>query len=227
MSRRRRCSVKSPLFVPRLLSHHARMETGKRTSAVLLAGGRSRRMGRDKACLPFGEGVLGGRVHTALRQVFEEVVVVTDRPEAFPVAGARCVPDGHPGRGPLEGLASGLAAVRADRVLLAACDMPFLPEALLRFLAAQPDVADVIVPCGPSGREPLLALYHRRLLPALHVALERGERRMMGFLASSGARLIPWTVVRAYDPEGRAFRNLNRPEDYRAALALLSGPSPT
>ncbi|MNK43989.1 Molybdenum cofactor guanylyltransferase [compost metagenome] len=189
-------------------------------AAILLAGGRSQRMGRDKSRLPFGDGPLASRVFEALSTVFPSVVVVTQQPD-FPVAGARCVKDRHPGHGPLEGLASGLEALGSERALLAACDMPFLSTSLLRHLADQRDDADAIVPCSRRGPEPLLAVYSRRILPSLRTYLEEGNRSAMAFLEILHAREIPFDEVRRFDPEGRSFRNLNRPEDYAAALREL------
>ena len=85
------------------------MTTGQVThSAILLAGGKSRRMGQEKIRLPFGRRSLAARVYEVVAAVFDSVVVVTNQPEAFPFAGARLIGDRFAGRGPLEGLASGL-----------------------------------------------------------------------------------------------------------------------
>ncbi|HEY9898516.1 MAG TPA: molybdenum cofactor guanylyltransferase [Pantanalinema sp.] len=191
--------------------------------AVLLAGGKSQRMGRDKSRLPFGDEPLAARVYNTLGRVFPRVVVVTNQPD-FPVAGAFCIGDRHPGNGPLEGLASAFEAIEADRVLLVACDMPFLEPALLRALASEPDDADVIAPCTPRGREPLLAIYSRRLLPVLRERLGAGDCRVCGLIDDVRYREIPPEALRAHDPELRSFWNLNHPEDYAQALALLGTP---
>ncbi len=188
-------------------------------SAILLAGGQSRRMGRDKVRLPFGDRLLVTRVYETLAEVFPRVLVVTRQPD-FPVREARCIGDRHPGNGPLEGLASGLEAL-GSRVLLTACDMPFLNPTLLRLLSEQADDAEAIVPCSPRGPEPLLAVYSPRVLPALRAFLAAGNRSAMQFLGQIPTRMIPFDQIRRVDPEGASFRNLNRPEDYLSALRDL------
>lgn len=189
-------------------------------SAILLAGGNSRRMGKDKSLLPFGAEHLAERIYRKLAAVFPEVVVVTNRPEDFPVAGARMVGDRYPNRGPLEGLASALEALQGEGALLAACDMPFLSPELLAYLSAQELDADAVVPMSPRGPEPFLALYSRRLLPTAREILDRGERRMASLLSAVAVREIPCEVLGGHDPGARSFWNINRPEDYQAALAV-------
>ncbi|MBO9540331.1 molybdenum cofactor guanylyltransferase [bacterium] len=190
-------------------------------AAVLLAGGKSQRMGQDKARLPFGSEPLAARVYRTLAEVFPQVVVVTNQPD-FPVPGAFCISDRFPGNGPLEGLASAFEAIDADRVLLVACDMPFLQPELLRALANEPDDADVIAPRTPRFREPLLAIYSRRLLPVLRERLGAGDCRVCGLIDDVNHREIGPEALRQHDPELRSFWNLNRPEDYEQALELLS-----
>lgn len=196
-------------------------------AAILLAGGQSRRMGRDKALLPFEGTPLAVRVHAALGEVFPHVLVV-GRTSNFPVPQAHCIGDRHPGGGPLEGLATGMEALldlegmATATVLLAACDMPRVSVPLLRFLAAQQGDWDALVPESPRGPEPLLALYALRLLPRLRAYLAGGQRSATRFLETLRIQPLPPEVVRRYDPSGASFLNLNRPEDVAAALA---GPS--
>ncbi len=189
-------------------------------AALLLTGGKSRRMGQDKARLPFGGVPMAVRVHAMLSEIFPNVLVVGHAD--FPLPEAPRIPDRHPGRGPLEALASGLEAVEEPQVLLTACDMPFLNPNLLRFLAEQTLDADAVVPCSARGREPLLAVYSRRILPMLRAPGAADDLSMQRFLAAIRVREIPVGVVRRYDPELASFRNLNRPEDYHEALRDLA-----
>jgi molybdopterin-guanine dinucleotide biosynthesis protein A len=190
-------------------------------AAILLAGGQSRRMGRDKAHLPF-EGVpLAARVHATLGEVFPRVLVV-GRDRAFPVPEAWCIGDRHPGGGPLEGLATGMEALLSlaqdATVLLAACDMPRVSLPLLRFMAGQQGDWDALVPQSTRGSEPLLAVYSLRVLPRLRAFLALGEHQATRFLQTLRVQPIAAEVVRRYDPSGASFLNLNRPEDVAAAL---------
>ncbi len=186
-------------------------------AAILLAGGQSRRMGRDKVHLPYQGVPMAARVYGLLAEVFPTVLVV-GRIEGFPVPGARCIADRRPGLGPLEGLVSGLEALDAPRALLVACDMPDLQLPLLRAMAAHAEDADALVPHSARGPEPLLAVYSRRVLPGLRAFLEAGERSARRFLETIPTTPLPLEVVRHHDPEGLSFRNLNRPDDLEAAL---------
>lgn len=190
-------------------------------SAILLAGGESRRMGRDKALLPFGPEALAERLYRLLAASCAEVVVVRSPERGFPVPAARLVPDRHPNRGPLEGIASGLEALNGERALVVACDMPFLTQPVIeRIMAFDPDTP-ALVPRSDRGLEPLLGVYACSLVPHMRRRLEEGERRLQRLLEEVGFRELPATALADLDPQGRTFWNLNHPEAYQAALRVL------
>lgn len=194
-----------------------------RVGGILLAGGESRRMGRDKAALRLGARTLAELAHAALSAVCAELVVVTWDGADAPLAGARIIGDHHPGRGPLEGVASGLEALGTERAIVLACDMPFATPALLAHLASLAPGAEAVVPVTADGPQPLLAVYARRTWPALRALLDGGERRMGAWLATLDVAWVEATALAPYDPDGRAFWNLNRPEDLAAAQAVWAG----
>lgn len=192
-------------------------------AAILLAGGQSRRMGRDKALLPFGSEAVSERLYGILSACASEVVVVRDPRRGFPVPGARLVGDRHPGRGPLEAIATGLEAIACERAVVVACDMPFVDREIIERLTRIDPEAALVIPRTERGLEPLLAVYARPLAPAMRQLLEAGERRIQAILSLAPACEVPaWTL----DPTLKAFWNLNRPEDYRAALEELDEGSP-
>src|SRR4051812_45370219 len=132
-------------------------------AGYVLAGGRSSRMGRDKALLPFRGGGLAESIARSVRLAAGSAVVV-GRAE---LAGYPAIPDIYPGEGPLGGILTALRHSRAYWNLIVACDMPELTPAFLAELldAADNADADALLPAGPSGRlEPLCAVYHRRAL---------------------------------------------------------------
>ena len=205
------------------------------TACIILAGGRSRRLGADKRRLrlwgPAGPTLLEHTVALA-RQVVPEVLVVLNDPAAWPDLPARLVPDAFPGAGPLGGLASGLRAMAAGDALLLACDLPLLQPALLAALRDAPLEADALVPLRPEGRagprnaraaEPLLARYCRACLPAAESCLACGERRMIALLEGLRVAWLPPEAWRRHDPDGVSFLNINRPEDLAAVLRRLAG----
>lgn len=181
-------------------------------SAILLAGGKSRRMGQDKATLPFGDTSLGLYVAHTLLTLADDLVVVTANADWFP--GLTVVPDQFPDKGPLEGLATGLAHIRNDWALLAACDMPHLTRDLLDALWAHRDTGLVIVPWTSNGLEPFGALYHRKLLPHVRQTLGAGEQSLKSFI-----QRVPHTRIPLIGTD--YFHNLNRPQDYHRALAAI------
>jgi molybdopterin-guanine dinucleotide biosynthesis protein A len=184
-------------------------------SAIVLAGGRSRRMGRDKASLAIDGVRLLERVAGALRPHVREVLVGAAAGQDVALDGARVVADRASGQGPLMGLASCLATSTSDRNLVAACDLPELPPALLERLLEEALDWEAVVPQGPDGSlEPLLAVYRRRLLPDIERLLAAGERRIRPLFARRQVRYLPLAELGL-----GALANLNTPED----LAVFEG----
>src|SRR3990170_1281179 len=136
-----------------------------------MAGGKSRRMGRDKAWLDLGDGrPIVQRVIDAMREVADDVFLVAND-ERFATLGLRVVPDRFPEGGALGGITTGVGAATHDRVLVAACDMPFLRADIWRLLAQRSDGADAVVPKVGDDLETLHALYTKACLPAMERAL--------------------------------------------------------
>src|SRR5688572_14100267 len=182
-------------------------------AAVVLCGGLSTRMGRPKASLPFGTETLLGRVVRICAEACGEIVVVAAEGQEIPPlpASVRVVRDLRPEQGPLEGIAVGLAAVRAPAAFCTSCDVPFLrPEFIGRMFAALGDAAAAraVVDGKP---QPLLAVYRAALAPKAARLVAEGRRRVI-FLVE-GER-----VAEVTDPDVSCFRDLDTPEDYRAAF---------
>lgn len=178
-------------------------------------------MGRDKGLVQLDGRPLVEHVRRASMGVGQQVFLVTNRPEAYAFLGLRTASDREPGRGSLEGLRSALSAGRSEHVLVVACDMPFVRPALLRHLAAQAGSADAVVPRYQGQLQPFLALYSRRCLPAVEQALceERLEVRVV--LQELNFAVVEESELRAHDPRGLSFYNLNTPEDLERAGEIL------
>jgi len=196
---------------------------GARMTAVILAGGQSRRMGRDKLRLTLeGEGLL----ERALRRweaACDRVLVSVADPEKYPWLGDRQVADRYPGAGPMAGLEAALT-LTGGPVFLTAADMPFAsPEAGKRLAALCPEEAEACVLLGPDGRlEPLFALYKPALLPTARGLLEAGRRSMLALLDRSRVYAVrPGELGDAWDP--RLLLNLNEQADYEKLRLELGG----
>jgi molybdopterin-guanine dinucleotide biosynthesis protein A len=200
-----------------------------KTTAAIQAGGSSRRMGRDKALLPFLGATLIERVIARVAPLVAEVILIANDVETYRRFGLPVYPDQPQGAGPLRGLSSALAHAAYPLVLNVACDMPFLNFRLLQYeieLCAQPGV-DVVIPCSPAGMEPLHAVLRRDACRApVQQALEKGERRLISWLAQVSVRIIETADVEKFDPNLLSFFNINTPEDLLMAEKLASREQP-
>ncbi|HSD83756.1 MAG TPA: molybdenum cofactor guanylyltransferase [Anaerolineae bacterium] len=190
-------------------------------SAIVLAGGQSRRMGRDKALIDFQGKPVIAHVIATLRELTEDVVVVSNRLDLYDPFGARVIPDYDPPCGPLGGIAVGLQAVVHELAVVVACDMPFLSVTLLRGLIERMDHYDAVVPQTGVEFEPLHAVYRQKCYDPIRQHLEHGERRVISFFADVRLRVVPEAEWRVLDPAGRSLVNLNTPGD----LDLLDTPA--
>jgi molybdopterin-guanine dinucleotide biosynthesis protein A len=199
-------------------------------SAIILAGGRSVRFGRDKAAEIVAGRSLLQHVVDAVGPMAHEIVVVrapgTSPPPVNSETPLRQVEDVRPG-GALAGLYSGLRACSQDVALALGCDMPLLSRPLLRYLQSllHPDV-DVVMPLWEGKEEPLHAYYRRTCLPAIEKALDEDKRRFVEFLPDLRVRYLTHDELRRLDPEGRSFWNVNYPSDLARILPVLEGESP-
>ncbi len=151
-------------------------------SAIVLAGGRSSRLGVDKASVPVGGRRLLDRVLSVLTDCFADVVVVGRTGWDEACVPVRFVQDETPGLGPLGGLYTGLGVVEHGRALAVGCDMPFINRAVLEELLAQDGGADATVPRTDGRAQPLLAVYDRRVRSVARRVLGTGDRSLMALL---------------------------------------------
>lgn len=192
---------------------------GSGPAAVVLAGGRSRRMGADKATLPFCGRRLIDVVIERLRLISDRIVVVAKQGGDLQVE-ARLLEDEHPFAGPLPALLAGLRAGGAERNVAVACDMPFLePKLLTEICNRLDDDVDAVVPVTADGPQPLHAAYGSCAVEPLLTILAGGERSLVGALDRLRVRWFSEDEWRPLDPDGRSFWNVNTPGDLEAAVA--------
>lgn len=193
---------------------------GLKITTVIMAGGMSRRMGRDKGLLPFGGENLLQRMIQRWTGVFDAVAVSLDRPGRYGDLGVPELVDLRPSAGPMAGLEAALAGCGTEGVFLTAVDLPFGEPALARLLAQRLEGAQVSLIRRSSGRpEPLFALYTAACLPVIRQSLDRGERALFrGLYPFVQVREIQEQALAGFDLDHILF-NMNRPQDWRAALA--------
>ncbi len=181
-------------------------------TGVILVGGKSRRMGRDKALLEIGGRPLVERVLTVFREYFGRVVLVGDREERFAAYGLPVLPDIYPGSA-LGGLYTGLIHAVTDHVFVSSCDIPYPNAAVVHYLCRLREGYDAVVPLTGDSFEPLFALYTKSCLVPILKLLERRNFCVYDFYPDIRVRYVAGTELAHLDPGGRCFLNVNTPEE--------------
>jgi molybdenum cofactor guanylyltransferase len=208
---------------PAFAKGNASIHTLEPISGVILAGGASRRMGRDKALLDLGGRPLIALVADKLAAVADEIIIAADDSAAYAPFADRVVPDQFPGVGTLGGIHAGLAAARHDLALVVGCDMPFLQPAVLARFAEASTGFDVAILRRGRWVEPMHAAYRRTCLPAIEQAVRAGDRRVISFFEAVRVRYLSPDEIADLDPRLRSFVNINTQEDWQAAVDELLG----
>jgi molybdenum cofactor guanylyltransferase len=197
------------------------VERTMEVTGVVLAGGRSRRMGRDKAFLPFGPGLLIERVIEVVRQVTADVILITNTPAQYQRFGLPMFSDVIAGAGSLGGVYTGLVSARAPYSLCLACDMPFVKASFLRFLCDTASEADVVVPRDTTDYQPLCAVYSQACCEPIRHQIEASQLKITSFFDQVRVRVVGGDILARYDPSDTMFFNANTPEEYEKARLML------
>jgi molybdopterin-guanine dinucleotide biosynthesis protein A len=192
------------------------------TSAVVLAGGRSSRLGQDKALLRINGQFLIERILEKLAQLSDEVIVVANDIEKYEQFEAVVVGDVFPDKGALGGIYSGLRAATRNRSLVVACDMPFLNLSLLRYMQGLAPRYDVVIPRMGRLTEAVHAIYSRNCLPFIEGQLQGGDLRIISFFPHVHVRYVDRDEMDIFDPEHLSFFNINSQADLNKARELWS-----
>lgn len=192
-------------------------------SIAILAGGKSQRMGRDKAFLPFLGRPLIYRVMERLANMTDDLLLISPRTDDYLALGSRVEPDLMPGRGSLGGLYTALVKAYHPLVAVVPCDVPFINPVLLAYerdLLAASDF-EAVVPSSPDGLEPLHAVYRKETcLSPVRGTLDAGEQKLIAWHPKVRVRILTIDETSAFDPGGRIFLNVNTPEDFTQAEYL-------
>jgi molybdopterin-guanine dinucleotide biosynthesis protein A len=183
-------------------------------TGVVLAGGRSSRLGRDKALLELDGEPLLARAVRVLAGICAEVLVLGPPKRAAVVPGARVIPDERPGDGPLPALATALREMRGERMVAVATDMPFLNADLLGYLLDRAEGYDVVVPRVGGRTQQLHAVYARTCLPAITAQLDHGDLKIDRFFAAVRTLVVDEAAIVRLDPGLLSCRNINTEADW-------------
>lgn len=199
----------------------------------VLAGGASRRFGRDKALVEFDGEPLIARLCRVLQAATDAPVRIIGDAGKYGHIGVECVADRWPGEGPLGGIITALDA-NSDSIdsnswsLMIGCDMPFMTVDWLQHLAARTVLsnAEVVVPRSDYGLEPLCASWRASAAPTLTRAFEKGVRRVTDAMQNMTSEVLDATEWKRFDKFDRLFWNMNTPADYEEAIRLLKVERP-
>ncbi|ANS76173.1 hypothetical protein AWM70_17595 [Paenibacillus yonginensis] len=195
---------------------------------VILAGGQSQRMGRNKALLQIGGRTVIGAIIEAMSPVCGQLVVSSMQPDLYAFTGLPVIPDSYEGAGPLAGIHAALDYSEQRWNLVCSCDHPFASRMLfeqLMDIAEQADeTVDAVIPVYEGRGQPLVAAYRKRTFAQLDYCLQQGERRVRDWTDKLNVKPIEvgeWPDSRGFEA-GLALFNMNRPEDYAEALRLAA-----
>lgn len=195
--------------------------------AIILAGGKSRRMGMDKALLQLNQQANIQRIASQLQKCFPALIVVTNHPQDFSFIEAPIVSDYFSGKGPLAGIHAGLTASPYEVNVIAACDMPFLSAELAQRMVNLSDGYDAVVPVINGERHPLFSVFKKKLAAEIAESIAAEQLSMMAFLDRIKVRYLMEKDLRveAGGRLERIFFNMNTPMEYKIAKKWAEGES--
>jgi molybdenum cofactor guanylyltransferase len=201
-----------------------------RRGAIILCGGRSSRLGTDKALLPFGSETMLERVVRIVDSVIDpqQIVIVAAANQQLPPLRENIVRDNDEYQGPLLGIACGFATLppATEAVFVTGCDTPFISPALIEFLFAQLGDANAVVPQDAERLYPLCAVYRTNILKQIERHLATGQRSLHKLVEEINANHIAVDLLREVDPQLLLLRNINTWDEYHEALAAVGLSTP-
>jgi molybdenum cofactor guanylyltransferase len=214
-----------PLFFWVQRSSNATMITD--VTGVLLAGGKSRRMGKDKRFLLVGGRQLYERSLAVLQSLFQDVRIVLAQDSPPLSSDVPVLRDVVPDCGTLGGIYTGLKEAATEHIFTVACDMPFLNPAVIRYLVSLKGPADIVIVRVNQGLQPTHAVYSRRCLPVFEEMVRTGRLKVQDIVGRPllKVRIVEEGELREIDPNGQSFLNVNTPADLEAVRLVHDHPT--
>ncbi|MDP3259412.1 MAG: molybdenum cofactor guanylyltransferase [Thermodesulfovibrionales bacterium] len=195
-------------------------------TGTILAGGENRRIPLLKGHIEInGKKIIDSSVNL-MRNLFGRAVISTNTPELYFYCGVPMIGDIINQRGPLTGIFSVLSNIKDNAIFVAACDMPFLNERLIRYMVDKynnfnsgTNKWDAVIPVFEGKPQPLFGIYSKNILGIIEERLNKGLKKLKDMLTEINVLYIKEEEVRQIDPEGRSFLNINTMEDYEKAIS--------
>lgn len=193
-------------------------------SAAILAGGKSSRMGKNKAFMEVRSCRIIDHALEELKKISEDILIITNDTTDYTHLGVRVAADIYPGLGPLSGVHSALVNAKESRVLVVACDMPFIQAELAFYLVALAKDFDAVVPMVDGYSEPLFAVYTKDCIPHIERCILQGsKRRVVDFFPGVKVKYVNEEEISQVADIERVFYNVNTPKELALARKLLNG----
>lgn len=195
-------------------------------TGVILAGGKSRRMGQNKAFLRLGNDTLIGHVIQCMRNITNEQLLITNNPDEYAHLDISIHHDIIQNVGALGGIHSGLTYASHETVICVGCDSPFLKRNLLNYLVSVSETHDAVMPLSNKidnthkTLQTLCAVYSKQCLPIIEEMLKEQELRVHALQEHANVLCVPPEEWKLHDPDGLSFFNVNTPEDYQEAQSI-------
>ncbi len=202
-----------------------------KAGAILLSGGKSSRMGTNKALLPINEQPNIERLAALLKPHFRELILVTNHPEEYRFLQLPTVSDHYPGKGPLAGIHAGLTAAANELNVIVACDMPFISPELAKMMLEQAADYDAVVPMINGQQHPLFSIFKKKAAAVMEESIRNDRLRMKQVLDLLNVRYLSENDLSMFKlgELERIFFNMNHPQEYEEAIQWVekrSGPKP-
>ena len=182
-------------------------------TGVILAGGKSKRMGTNKAFLEINGQRMIDQIVDIFKNTFEEGILVTNSPIEYLHLDLRIVTDLVPNKGALGGIFTGLFYASFHHIFVTACDMPFLNKGFIDYMVSKAGNFDAVVPLSSDGLEPLHAIYSKRCIRHIETQLESDDLKITNFYPKVRVKEISHHEILSFDPKSSLFFNINTTED--------------
>jgi len=182
-------------------------------TGVILAGGKSRRYGKNKALVKINGITLIEKTAGVMRSIFQQIIIITNTPDRYAYLKLPMYEDLIKDLGPLGGIHTALSAISSDQGFIVACDMPSLNRGLIRYMLDKRNGFDIVLPRVSDKVEPLHAFYSKRCLPAINKLIDSKIYQVNRFFPDVSILYIEEDKIREFDPDLKSFLNINRPQE--------------
>lgn len=185
--------------------------------SVILAGGKSSRMGTNKALLKINNEIVIEKILAELNQLSDKVYVVANDKSIYDFLNVPIISDRFPGKGPLAGIEAALYHTKEDVVVISPCDTPFIHKGVYRYLLDELGTYDAVIPYFKQQPQPLSGIYKKKILPVIHEQLQLDDLRVRSFFSKINVKYVHNFGQLNGHLIKKHFFNMNNPEEYKRA----------